>query len=70
MLFAAESRSVTTVTSNGGDMKGTYGLAATIALWPWTVAASAPDTASASNEDQGTLTEIVVIARRPRGSLS
>ena len=41
-----------------------YGLVATIGLWPWAGAASAADTASASNEDQGTLAEIVVIAQK------
>jgi iron complex outermembrane recepter protein len=45
-------------------MKKMYGLAATIGLWPWAGAAPAADTASASDEDQGTLTEIVVIAQK------
>ena len=48
----------------GGGMKKIYGLASTIGLWPWAGAASAADMASASNEDQGTLTEIVVIAQK------
>ncbi|HET6328696.1 MAG TPA: Plug domain-containing protein, partial [Planctomycetaceae bacterium] len=45
-------------------MKGMYGLVAAIGLWPWAGAASAADTASASNEDQGTLAEIVVTAQK------
>jgi iron complex outermembrane recepter protein len=45
-------------------MKRTHVLVATIALWPWAGAASAADTASASNEDQGTLAEIVVTAQK------
>jgi len=44
--------------------KKMYGLVATIGLWPWAGAASAADTASTSDEDQGTLTEIVVIAQK------
>jgi iron complex outermembrane receptor protein len=38
-----------------------FGLVATIGLWPWAGAASAADT---SNEDQGTLAEIVVTAQK------
>jgi hypothetical protein len=46
-------------------MKGMYGLVATIGLWPWAGAASAADLAAASDEEQNnTLTEIVVIAHR------
>src|ERR1700691_5391178 len=45
-------------------MKKMYGLAATIGLWPWAGAAPAADTASASDEDQGALTVIVVIAQK------
>lgn len=45
-------------------MKGTYGWVAMIGLCPWVGAASAADTTSASNDDQGTLTEIVVIAQK------
>src|ERR1700722_14193407 len=50
-------------------MKGTYGLVATIALWPWAGAASAADTASPSAEDQGTLPEIVVTAQKRNENL-
>lgn len=46
------------------SMKKMYGLAAAIGLLPWAVAASAADTAAASDEDQGALTEIVVIAQK------
>jgi iron complex outermembrane recepter protein len=42
-------------------MKRMFGLVATIGLWPWAGAASAADT---SNEDQGTLAEIVVTAQK------
>src|ERR1700689_1946207 len=45
-------------------MKRWYGLAATFGLWPWAGAASAADTASASDDDQGTLAEIVVTAQK------
>jgi iron complex outermembrane receptor protein len=45
-------------------MKRWYGLAATFGLWPWAGAASAADTASASDDDQGTLGEIVVTAQK------
>jgi iron complex outermembrane recepter protein len=45
-------------------MKRSYGMAAAIGLWAWTGAASAAATASASNEDQGTLQEIVVTAQK------
>src|SRR6202789_276554 len=45
-------------------MKGTYGLVAIIGLCPWAGAASAADTTSASNDDQGTLAEIVVTAQK------
>jgi iron complex outermembrane receptor protein len=38
-----------------------FGLMATIGLWPWAGAAAAADT---SNEDQGTLAEIVVTAQK------
>ena len=41
-----------------------YGLVATIGLWPWAGAASAADVAAATNEDQGALAEIVVIAQK------
>ncbi len=41
-----------------------FGLAATIGLWPWAGAASAADMVAASNEDQGTLAEIVVTAQK------
>ena len=41
-----------------------FGLVATIGLWPWAGAASAADTAGTSNEDQGTLAEIVVTAQK------
>ena len=44
-------------------MKGTYGWVAIIGLCPWAGAASAADT-SASNDDQGTLAEIVVTAQK------
>src|ERR1700733_7704477 len=50
-------------------MKGMYGLVATIALWPWAGAASGADTALASTEDQGTLTEIVVTAQKRNENL-
>src|ERR1700684_4064364 len=45
-------------------MKGTYGLAAIIGLYPWAGAASAADTISASSDDQSSLAEIVVIAQK------
>jgi iron complex outermembrane receptor protein len=45
-------------------MKKMYGLVAAVGLLPWAVAASAADTASASDGDQGALTEIVVIAQK------
>ena len=64
MLFAAASISVTNSNRNGGNMKGIYGLVATIGLVPWAGAAAAADTASASNEDPGALAEIVVIAQK------
>src|SRR5580704_10824766 len=44
-------------------MKGMYGLVGAIGLWLWAGAASAADAAAAS-QDQGTLTEIVVIAQK------
>jgi iron complex outermembrane recepter protein len=46
-------------------MKSIYGLVATIGVCSWAGgSAAAADTASSSNEDQGTLTEIVVIAQK------
>ena len=62
-------RSILSVTNTNqdfgeGGMKKMYGLVATIGLWPWAGATSAADTRSASDEDQGTLTEIVVIAQK------
>jgi len=46
-------------------MKSIYGLVATIALFSWAgESAAAADTATASSEDQVTLTEIVVIAQK------
>src|SRR5580698_4987488 len=44
-------------------MKRIYGLVA-IGLWPWAGTAFAADVASVSNEDQGTLAEIVVTAKK------
>src|SRR5580698_6654425 len=44
-------------------MKRIYGLVA-IGLWPWAGTAFAADVASVSNEDQGTLAEIVVTAQK------
>src|SRR5580704_4057815 len=44
-------------------MKRIYGLMA-IGLWPWAGTAFAADVASVSNEDQGTLAEIVVTAQK------
>ena len=46
-------------------MKATYELVAIIGLSIWAGAlAAAADTASSSNEDQGTLTEIIVVAQK------
>jgi len=45
-------------------MKRMLGLVATYGLCHWAGAASAVDTTSASNADQGTLEEIVVTAQK------
>jgi iron complex outermembrane recepter protein len=45
-------------------MKSIFGLVATIGLCSWAEGSAAADTTSSFNEDQGTLTEIVVIAQK------